>query len=73
MSPKITYIDWPDRSRREVGKAISLVEAAESSELFAIERLIQQVLPRLELEGYEAVNKLPESKLDTRPIKPKKT
>ncbi|CAM3886244.1 DEAD/DEAH box helicase [Vibrio aquimaris] len=56
----------------EVGKAISLVEAAEASELFAIEKLIQQVLPRLELEGYKAVNELPKSKLDTRPIRPKK-
>ncbi|NOH70933.1 DEAD/DEAH box helicase [Vibrio pectenicida] len=56
----------------EVGKAISLVEAAEASELFAIERLIQQLLPRFELEGFKPVNALPESKLNTRPIKPKK-
>ncbi|MCV6005642.1 C-terminal helicase domain-containing protein, partial [Escherichia coli] len=35
----------------EVGKAISLVCALEASELFAIERLIQEVLPRKELEG----------------------
>ena len=56
----------------EVGRAFSLVEADEAGELFAIERLIQQVLPRLEIEGYKPVNELPESKLDTRPIKPKK-
>ncbi|MEH0761365.1 DEAD/DEAH box helicase [Vibrio sp. 16] len=56
----------------EVGKAYSLVEAAEASELFGIERLIQQVLPRLELEGFKPTNELPESKLDTRPIKAKK-
>ncbi|MEL7291919.1 MAG: DEAD/DEAH box helicase [Pseudomonadota bacterium] len=56
----------------EVGKAISLVEADEASDLFGIERLIQQVLPRFELEGFKPVNELPESKLDTRPIKPKK-
>ncbi len=56
----------------EVGKAISLVCADEVSELFGIERLIKQVLPRLSLEGYQPVNTLPESKLDTRPIKPKK-
>ncbi|MFW7523048.1 DEAD/DEAH box helicase [Vibrio ostreicida] len=56
----------------EVGKAISLVEADEASELFGIERLIKQILPRLELDGYAPVNTLPESRLDTRPIKPKK-
>ncbi|MDK9736931.1 DEAD/DEAH box helicase [Vibrio sp. D404a] len=56
----------------EVGKAISLVCADEASELFGIERLIQQVLERRELEGFSPVNKLPESKLDTRPIKTKK-
>lgn len=56
----------------EVGKAYSLVEADEASELFGIERLIQKVLPRFELEGFKPVNELPESKLDTRPIKPKK-
>lgn len=56
----------------EVGKAFSLVCADEAAELFAIERLIQQVLDRRELEGYPVTNTLPESRLDTRPIKPKK-
>ena len=56
----------------EVGKAISLVCADEVSELFGIERLIQQVLERRELEGFAPVNKLPESRLDARPIKAKK-
>ncbi|MFA0057203.1 DEAD/DEAH box helicase [Vibrio echinoideorum] len=56
----------------EVGKAISLVCADEVSELFGIERLIQQVLERRELEGFAPVNKLPESRLDARPIKVKK-
>ncbi|WP_047042018.1 DEAD/DEAH box helicase [Vibrio mexicanus] len=56
----------------ESGKAYSLVCADEAKELFAIERLIQKVLPRTELEGFVPVHKLPESKLDTRPIKPKK-
>ncbi|WCE31540.1 DEAD/DEAH box helicase [Vibrio sp. SCSIO 43137] len=56
----------------ETGKAISLVTAEEASELFGIERLIQKVLPRLELEGFKPVNELPESVLDTRPVKPKK-
>ncbi|MEZ8018912.1 ATP-dependent RNA helicase [Vibrio splendidus] len=56
----------------EVGKAISLVCADEVGELFGIERLIQQVLERRELEGFAPVNKLPESRLDSRPIKAKK-
>ncbi|GLO63845.1 ATP-dependent RNA helicase RhlE [Vibrio sp. MACH09] len=56
----------------ETGKAISLVTSEEASELFGIERLIKKVLPRLELEGYPVVNTLPESRLDTRPIKAKK-
>ena len=56
----------------EVGKAVSLVCADETKELFGIERLIQKVLPRFELEGFEPTNELPESVLDTRPIKPKK-
>ena len=54
------------------GKAISLVCVDEVHDLFSIERLIKQVLPRMELEGFPVVNKLPESKLDTRPMKPKK-
>ena len=56
----------------EVGKAFSLVEADEASDLFGIERLIQKVLPRYTLEGFQPTKALPESKLDTRPIKPKK-
>nr|AKF43548.1 RNA helicase [Photobacterium panuliri] len=56
----------------EVGKAISLVSEDEAADLFAIERLIQQLLPRIDLEGYKPSKALPESKLDTRPIKPKK-
>ncbi len=54
------------------GQAISLVCADEYKDLAAIERLIKQVLPREQVSGFEAVNKLPESRLDTRPIKPKK-
>ena len=56
----------------EVGKAYSLVCADEASELFAIERLIQKLLPRFEIKEYPVTNTLPESKLDTRPMKPKK-
>ncbi len=55
----------------EVGKAISLVSAIEAPELFAIERLTQSLLPRVNLAGFEPTNKLPEFKLDTRPLKPK--
>ncbi|MDA9556895.1 DEAD/DEAH box helicase [Vibrio sp.] len=56
----------------ETGKAISLVCADEADELFGIERLIQQLLPRHTVEGFIPVNPLPESKLDSRPMKPKK-
>jgi ATP-dependent RNA helicase RhlE len=52
------------------GQAISLVCADEYKDLAAIERLIKQVLPREQVSGFEAVNKLPESRLDTRAIKP---
>ncbi len=55
-----------------VGEAVSLVCADETKELFAIERLIQKLLPRQEHPEFPAVNEVPESKLDTRPIKPKK-
>ena len=74
--PKVAedYVHRIGRTGRagEVGQAISLVCALEASELFAIERLIQEVLPRKELEGFAPTNVVPESKLDTRPIKPKK-
>ncbi|WP_158162643.1 DEAD/DEAH box helicase [Grimontia hollisae] len=56
----------------EPGKAISLVCADEADDLFGIERLIQQLLPRQELAGFKPANPLPEKALDTRPIKPKK-
>nr|WP_086940919.1 DEAD/DEAH box helicase [Thaumasiovibrio occultus] len=56
----------------ETGKAISLVCADEAADLFGIERLIQQLLPRIEMEGFSPVHALPASKLDTRPFKPKK-
>ncbi|OOF27759.1 DEAD/DEAH box helicase [Salinivibrio sp. IB872] len=55
-----------------VGNAVSLVCADEAKDLFAIERLIKQVLPRHTLADFPVTNPLPESKLDTRPIKPKK-
>jgi ATP-dependent RNA helicase RhlE len=74
--PKVAedYVHRIGRTGRagEVGKAITLVSAIEAPELFAIERLIQQVLPRIELQGFAPSNKVPESILDTRPIKAKK-
>ncbi len=57
----------------ETGKAISLVCADETIDLFGIERLIQQVLPRVEMDGFKPTNPIPESRLDRRPMKkPKK-
>lgn len=54
------------------GHAISLVCLDELKELTAIERLIQQTLPRVMVEGYIPVNALPSIALNTKPYKPKK-
>ncbi|PIE44692.1 MAG: ATP-dependent RNA helicase RhlE [Gammaproteobacteria bacterium] len=56
------------------GEALSLVCADEFDDLQGIERLIQQVIPREMVEGFEPENALPESKLNTRPVRkrPKK-
>jgi len=54
------------------GQAISLVSADEFKELSAIERLIQQLLRRELIDGFEPIHDVPESHLDRRPIKPKK-
>jgi ATP-dependent RNA helicase RhlE len=54
------------------GHAVSLVCADEFKLLIDIERLIKQVLPREPITDFEPVNKLPESRLDTRPKKIKK-
>jgi ATP-dependent RNA helicase RhlE len=54
------------------GHAVSLVCADETKELAGIERLIKQTLTRQVLAGFEPVNVLPESKLNTKPYKPKK-
>ena len=74
--PKLAedYVHRIGRTGRagETGKAISLVAALDADHLFSIERLIQQLLPRHELKGLEATNKVPEKALDTRPIKAKK-
>lgn len=54
------------------GEAVSLVCEEEFKNLLGIERLIKKVIPRKVVEGFEPATPLPESKLDTRPIKPKK-
>jgi len=54
------------------GQAVSLVSADEFKELTAIERLIQQLITRKTIADFKPVNDVPESCLDTRPIKAKK-
>ena len=54
------------------GQAISLVCADEFHDLAGIERLIQQIIPRKLIEGFEPVHALPASDLDKRPPRPKK-
>lgn len=56
------------------GQAISLVSADEFDQLSDIEHLINKLLPRNEIEGFEPVHNLPESRLYKRtgPKKPKK-
>lgn len=55
-----------------VGEAVSLVSADEFDQLKSIERLIQKLIPREFIVGFEPNHSLPESQLDTRPVKPKK-
>lgn len=54
------------------GQAVSLVCADEFKQLRDIERLINEVLTREILAGFEPVNELPETRLSQRPAKPKK-
>jgi ATP-dependent RNA helicase RhlE len=54
------------------GEAVSLVCAEEFKDLHGIERLIQKVLPRKVLAGFEPKVKVPESPSDLRPLKLKK-
>lgn len=49
------------------GHAVSLVCADETKELFAIERVIGELLEREILPGFEPENRIPESKLNARP------
>ena len=54
------------------GEAVSLVCADEDKLLFAIERLIGELLERRTLEGYVPTHPLKQSRLNPRPKKPKK-
>ncbi|MBL4659134.1 MAG: DEAD/DEAH box helicase [Alcanivoracaceae bacterium] len=54
------------------GEAVSLVSADEVKLLKDIERLIKKVIPRTLIDGFEPVHDVPDSQLDTRPIKSKK-
>ncbi|MFT5450652.1 MAG: ATP-dependent RNA helicase RhlE [Enterobacterales bacterium] len=54
------------------GQAVSLVSADEITQLRDIERLIQQLLEREIIDGFEPDHTLPLSQLDNRPIKSKK-
>ncbi|OIQ48626.1 MAG: ATP-dependent RNA helicase [Gammaproteobacteria bacterium MedPE] len=54
------------------GEAISLVSNDEMQQLKDVERLIKMLIPRKEIPGFEAVHRVPETELDTRPIKAKK-
>lgn len=56
----------------ESGEAISLVCAEEHKELAGIENLINQVLPRETVKGFEPQTPLSESKLGMKPKKAKK-
>ena len=54
------------------GEAVSLVSADEFKLLSDIEQLIQQILPREYIEGFDPVHDLPVSNLRQRPAKHKK-
>lgn len=54
------------------GQAVSLVSADEFKLLSDIERLVQELLPREYVDGYEPDHDLPVSRLNTRPLKAKK-
>jgi len=54
------------------GEAISLVSADEAKQLFAIEFLIKQIIPRDYLEDFYPEHELPASNLNKRPFVPKK-
>jgi len=55
------------------GTAVSLVSADEIDQLRSIERLIKKLIEREYVSGFEPEHELPESRLDTRANKPKKS
>jgi ATP-dependent RNA helicase RhlE len=54
------------------GEAVSLVSADEFKQLSAIEKLIQKVIDRKLVDGFEPNHDVPTSRLDLKPSKPKK-
>ncbi|MEP0072665.1 MAG: DEAD/DEAH box helicase [Marinomonas sp.] len=82
--PHVVNFDLPDVAEDYVhrigrtgragatGKAISLVAADELDQLRAIERLTQKLIERRYEDDFMPTHMLPETTLDTRPIKPKK-
>ena len=54
------------------GEALSLVSADEFKQLSGIERLIQKNIQRKLIDGFEPSHDVPPSRIDVRPIKPKK-
>ncbi len=54
------------------GQALSFVSADEFQLLKDIERFTKQVIQRKTMDGFEPEDLIPTSKLDTRPLKPKK-
>ena len=54
------------------GQAVSLVSADEFKQLSDIERLINQLLTRKLIDGFEPVHDVPESRLNHRPVRPKR-
>lgn len=74
--PKVPedYVHRIGRTGRagETGHAISFVTEEDVKELFAIERVIGELIDRHVDEAFPPAQRLAASKLDTRPIKPKK-
>ena len=54
------------------GKAVSLVSSDEFEQLKGIERLLKKLIPRKEIEEFKPTIPLPESILNTKPIRPKR-
>ncbi|WP_417551458.1 DEAD/DEAH box helicase [Marinomonas fungiae] len=74
--PKVPedYVHRIGRTGRagETGHAVSFVTEEDITELFAIERVIGELIERHVDATFPPTNRLQASKLDTRPIKPKK-